>query len=105
MTSSELPGELAGISLMDAVFETNLVPPNMWRDTVFIAPFGTTQIYQRFGQASLDGGNSSTGGTVWTGKTVYHCHFLDHEDQGMMAAMVILEDKKEDQNTYEHDKV
>jgi Multicopper oxidase len=95
MTSGELPGELAGISLMDAVFETNLVPPNMWRDTVFIAPFGTTQIYQRFGSDT----------TVWTGKTVYHCHFLDHEDQGMMAAMVILEDKKEDQNTYEHEQV
>jgi FtsP/CotA-like multicopper oxidase with cupredoxin domain len=105
MTSGELPGELAGISLMDAVFETNLVPPNMWRDTVFIAPFGTTQIYQRFGLGKQENGNSSIIGTVWTGKTVYHCHFLDHEDQGMMAAMVILEDKKEDQFTYEHDHV
>jgi Multicopper oxidase len=103
MTSRELPGELAGISLIDAVFDTNLVPPNMWRDTVLIAPFGTTQIYQRFGQGKQVG--SSSGGTAWTGKTVYHCHFLDHEDQGMMAAMVILEDKKEAQNELEHDKV
>jgi FtsP/CotA-like multicopper oxidase with cupredoxin domain len=104
MTSSELPGQLAGISLKNAVLETNLIPPNMWRDTVFIAPFGTTQIYQRFGQGRQDG-TSSSNGTVWTGKTVYHCHFLDHEDQGMMATMMILEDKKEDHIAFEHDKI
>jgi hypothetical protein len=26
---------------------------------------------------------------VWAGKTVFHCHFLDHEDQGMIAAIKI----------------
>ncbi len=51
----------------------------MWRDTVFVAPFGMTTIYQRFGGASV----------AFAGKSVYHCHFLDHEDQGMIAAMMI----------------
>jgi FtsP/CotA-like multicopper oxidase with cupredoxin domain len=53
------------------------MPSGMWRDTVFIPPFGYTIIQSRFGE--------SKGGT---GKTVYHCHFLDHEDQGMIAALI-----------------
>lgn len=24
----------------------------------------------------------------FTGRTVYHCHILDHEDEGMMAVLV-----------------
>jgi len=75
------PGYLAGTSLFkQAVIETNTVPPNMWRDTVFIPPLGNTVIWQRFGDGR---------GTAETGKTVYHCHFLDHEDQGMMANLMI----------------
>jgi FtsP/CotA-like multicopper oxidase with cupredoxin domain len=27
--------------------------------------------------------------TEFTGKTVYHCHILDHEDLGMMATLQI----------------
>jgi FtsP/CotA-like multicopper oxidase with cupredoxin domain len=25
-----------------------------------------------------------------TGKTVYHCHILPHEDNGMMSAFVLM---------------
>jgi FtsP/CotA-like multicopper oxidase with cupredoxin domain len=28
--------------------------------------------------------------TTHTGRTVYHCHILDHEDAGMMATIVVL---------------
>ena len=67
ITSGKLPGKLANMSLLDAVIATNMEPPGMWRDTVFIPPFGVTVIHQRFGERE-----------AWTGKTVYHCHFLDH---------------------------
>ena len=63
-----------------AVVETNMVPTPMWRDTVFIPPMGSTVIWQHFGRGRRD---------AWQGKTVFHCHFLDHEDQGMIAAFMI----------------
>ena len=72
------PGEVAGIQLKDAIKSTNLMPAVMWRDTVFIPPFGVTVIHQQFGQSK-----------AWTGKTVYHCHVLDHEDRGMMGILEI----------------
>jgi FtsP/CotA-like multicopper oxidase with cupredoxin domain len=65
--------------LREATLNSNLVPPNMWRDTVYVAPFGTTTIWQQFNQSDV----------AWQGKTVFHCHFLDHEDQGMMSAFTI----------------
>jgi len=27
--------------------------------------------------------------TTYTGRSVYHCHILDHEDAGMMATVVV----------------
>ena len=81
MEPSNVIGSLPGnFSLADAVAQTNLMPAGQWRDTVFIPPFGQTIIYQRFG-----GANS------FVGKTVYHCHFLDHEDQGMIAAFLVAD--------------
>ena len=53
MTSGDLPGELAGIKLADAVFDTNLVPPNMWRDTVFIENDSVTNAFQLHSKSSL----------------------------------------------------
>jgi FtsP/CotA-like multicopper oxidase with cupredoxin domain len=79
VVSSNVIGMLPGnYSLADAVSETNMVPSLQWRDTVFIPPFGQTIVYQRFGEDN-----------AFAGKTVYHCHFLDHEDQGMIAAFLI----------------
>lgn len=46
-----------------------------WQDTVFTPPYGNTTIWQRYSH--------------WVGKTVFHCHFLDHEDQGMIANFMI----------------
>lgn len=52
----------------------------MWRDTAFIPPLGSTVIWQHFGHGRSD---------AFQGKTAFHCHFLDHEDQGMIAAFMI----------------
>jgi FtsP/CotA-like multicopper oxidase with cupredoxin domain/peroxiredoxin len=45
-------------------------PMNVWRDTLYIKEGETYIIRSRFKD--------------FLGKTVIHCHFLDHEDQGMM---------------------
>ena len=79
MTTGGIDGRVRGGSLADATFDTNLQPENMWRDTIFIPPFGMVVIYQRFGGLS----------TAWAGKTVFYCHFMDHEDQGMIDAFLI----------------
>ncbi|OEU08286.1 Cupredoxin [Fragilariopsis cylindrus CCMP1102] len=48
---------------------------NVWRDTVVIPPNGRTRIWVQYKN--------------YTGKTVFHCHFLAHEDTGMMATLFI----------------
>ncbi len=45
-------------------------PLNQWRDTLFVQPGETYTIRSRFKD--------------FLGKSVFHCHILDHEDQGMM---------------------
>jgi FtsP/CotA-like multicopper oxidase with cupredoxin domain len=49
--------------------------PDQWRDTVIVPPNGRTRIWVQYGN--------------YTGKTVFHCHFLAHEDTGMMATLFI----------------
>lgn len=46
-----------------------------WKDVVLVPPGQTKRIRMRFAE--------------FTGKTVYHCHILDHEDLGMMATLQI----------------
>lgn len=55
----------------------NHIVDRIWRDTLFLTekdPFSTVRM--RFGD--------------FPGKTVLHCHILDHEDQGMMENLLIL---------------
>ena len=52
-------------------------PLIVWKDTVNIKAYETVTIRVRFDD--------------FTGRTVYHCHILDHEDQGMMGVLDILE--------------
>jgi hypothetical protein len=68
-----------GLDYTQAILDTATAPANVWRDTVFIPNRGFTRIYQRFGGRDI----------AWAGKTVFHCHFLNHEDQGMISAMMI----------------
>jgi FtsP/CotA-like multicopper oxidase with cupredoxin domain len=49
--------------------------PDQWRDTVIVPPSGRTRIWVKYGN--------------YTGKTIFHCHFLAHEDTGMMATLFI----------------
>lgn len=48
---------------------------NVWRDTVVVPPSGKTRIWVQYKN--------------YTGKTVLHCHFLAHEDTGMMSTLFI----------------
>lgn len=49
--------------------------PHVWRDTYMVPPNGRTRIWVQYKN--------------YTGKTVLHCHFLAHEDTGMMATLFI----------------
>jgi FtsP/CotA-like multicopper oxidase with cupredoxin domain len=51
--------------------------PDIWRDTFMVPPNGRTRIWVQYKN--------------YTGKTVLHCHFLAHEDTGMMATLFIGE--------------
>ena len=44
-----------------------------WKDVVNVIAYGSTDLRIAF--------------TDFPGKTVYHCHILDHEDQGMMGTL------------------
>ena len=59
------------------VVERNGQPESFltWKDTVSIGGYETVTIRVRFED--------------FTGRTVYHCHILDHEDQGMMSILEI----------------
>ena len=47
-----------------------------WKDTVNVQPNSMVTIAGQFASA--------------TGKVVYHCHSLDHEDEGMMRPIVVM---------------
>jgi len=47
----------------------------LWRDTVVVPPNGRARIWVQYKNI--------------TGKTVLHCHFLAHEDTGMMSTLFI----------------
>ncbi len=52
-------------------------PYHAWRDTVSISGYETVRIRIHFKD--------------FVGKTVYHCHILDHEDKGMMGILDVVE--------------
>ncbi|MDB5391004.1 MAG: hypothetical protein JWM11_6650 [Planctomycetaceae bacterium] len=54
----------------------NCKPMNVWRDTLYIQKDETYLVRSRFKD--------------FLGKTVIHCHFLDHEDQGMMLPIEFI---------------
>ena len=48
-------------------------PMNIWRDTLYINEHESFKVRMRF--------------CDFAGKSVFHCHILDHEDQGMMMPL------------------
>ena len=59
--------------------------PHIWRDTVMVPPFGYVKLLQCF-DAGVD--RESTFQT-FAGKFVFHCHFLVHEDTGLMHNVML----------------
>ncbi|MEM8505310.1 MAG: multicopper oxidase family protein [Cyanobacteria bacterium P01_D01_bin.1] len=59
------------------VVERNGIPEQLlaWKDTVNVKGYESVKIRVKFED--------------FTGRTVYHCHILDHEDQGMMGIIEI----------------
>ncbi|GKY96574.1 hypothetical protein MPSEU_000617000 [Mayamaea pseudoterrestris] len=72
-------GELQGVSIADTWESSNYSPIGMWRDTVFVPPKGSVDLVQQYGD----------GVVAFAGKTVFHCHYLEHEDQGMIKNLLI----------------
>ena len=68
-----------------ALVDDEMEPRNKWRDTVIVPAFGNVTIWQCF-----DAKDENR--TIFSGKAVFHCHFLDHEDTGMIHNMVLLPD-------------
>mmetsp|Transcript_15938 Transcript_15938/g.36907 ORF Transcript_15938/g.36907 Transcript_15938/m.36907 type:complete len:685 (+) Transcript_15938:412-2466(+) len=58
-----------------ALAEVMSFDPEIWRDTVVVPPNGRARIWVQYKN--------------YTGKTVFHCHFLAHEDTGMMSTLFI----------------
>lgn len=50
---------------------------NMWRDTIIVPPKGMVRLWLRFDEKLV-------------GKTVFHCHFLAHEETGMLQNFRIV---------------
>ncbi len=67
--------EVISITTTDASGKTTTVTPNTIQDTIWIPVNSTAVIRTKFKQ--------------WTGKAVYHCHILPHEDTGMMGNFLI----------------
>jgi FtsP/CotA-like multicopper oxidase with cupredoxin domain len=51
-------------------------PETIWRDTILVRQGVTTYVFTRYED--------------YIGQFVYHCHILDHEDQGMMELLEVV---------------
>ena len=63
------------MQLVDAVDIPSSGRPD-WRDVVIVPPRDQVTVRMRFAD--------------FGGRTVYHCHVLDHEDRGMMGVIEVL---------------
>lgn len=64
-------------SRIEAMSRVN--PKNQWRDSIIIPPKGMLRVWIRFRKDMV-------------GKTVFHCHFLAHEETGMIQNFLIETD-------------
>lgn len=67
--------EVVSITTTDATGKTTTITPGTIQDTIWVPANSTAVIRTKFKQ--------------WTGKAVYHCHILPHEDTGMMGNFLI----------------
>jgi FtsP/CotA-like multicopper oxidase with cupredoxin domain len=68
--------EVISITTTDATGKTTTTTPNTIQDTIWVPANSTAVIRTKFKE--------------WTGKAVYHCHILPHEDTGMMGNFLIV---------------
>merc|ERR1711935_1188272 len=64
-----------------------------WRDTVIVPPYGTVKILLEL---------SPVESTNLNGKSVFHCHFLAHEDTGMIAQIMFSDPTTETATTNDY---
>ena len=67
--------EVVSITTTDASGKTTTITPGTIQDTIWVPANSTAVIRTKF--------------KTWTGKAVYHCHILPHEDTGMMGNFLI----------------
>jgi blue copper oxidase len=86
-TVTNTDGEYHNFHVHDVQFHVLTVdggqpPPQLsgWKDTVFVAPGGTVRLAMRF----TDYADPDS-------PYMYHCHLLQHEDNGMMGQFVVVE--------------
>ena len=67
--------------------ESGTAPSNIWRDTAMVPPYGYLVIKQCYdaGVAPSLGEEVETFG----GKFVFHCHYLVHEDTGLIRNVIL----------------
>ena len=66
------PFQVISITANDPNYPVPKIDPSVWWDTIMLPSFSTTKIRTRY-RSDI------------TGLTVFHCHFLPHEDNGMMS--------------------
>ena len=66
------PFQVTAMIAHDPNYPAPRIDPSVWWDTIMLPSFSTTKIRTRY--------RSDV-----TGTTVFHCHFLPHEDNGMMT--------------------
>merc|ERR1712085_230257 len=64
-----------------------------WRDTVIVPPYGTVKILLEL---------SPVESTNLNGESVFHCHFLAHEDTGMIAQIMFSDPTTETATTNDY---
>lgn len=66
------PFQVISITANNPDYPVPKIDPTVWWDTIMLPSFSTTKIRTRY-RSDI------------TGTTVFHCHFLPHEDNGMMT--------------------
>jgi len=64
---------------------------NRWRDLINVPAYGSVRLWMRFNASDPRSKNP------FYGKTLFHCHFLAHEDEGMMANVLLTENVGRDE--------
>mmetsp|Transcript_52359 Transcript_52359/g.135112 ORF Transcript_52359/g.135112 Transcript_52359/m.135112 type:complete len:926 (+) Transcript_52359:70-2847(+) len=90
---AHFPGVISCIPAVQKILKGSVGEPlfrfqyGEWRDTAFVPPCGCLRLKQCFvaGAPKAKGGKA----VIFEGKFVFHCHFLTHEDTGLIHNVMI----------------